>query len=154
MLRPPPLHVRAGRRLASADDPEVEVERTSKEISTVAPDERVKLITDDPVEREAYVKRVELMQSELQAGDHEPVVRPVCRTAAIAWLESFFADLTFYRVVGVRGGVATPMARALIRWRAHAERRLMSAYKTLACVRRIDVSSVEATRQRLRLKVV
>jgi hypothetical protein len=56
----------------------------------------------------------------------------ICRAAAIAWLECFFADMTFYRVVGVRGGPATPMARELIRWRAAAEHRLSSALRTLA----------------------
>lgn len=142
----------ARRHFAEVDDLRAEVDRYSEDASARALDELARLIAPDrPMEQEALIRRVELMEAELAAGDEEPVVRLAARAAAISWLESFHVDMVFCRVIGVPGGLSAGVTRDLTRWRVMAGRRLESCLKTLAYVRKIGVTDVERTISRWRI---
>jgi hypothetical protein len=141
----------ARRHFESLDGDELAtaIDRLNIEMSDIALQSLLELVTSDPYRREACLRRVEDVERELAGEAPSPLVRLLARSVAILRIEKYVSDTKFYRITEV--GMETSIAAAALRWRALADRQLNAEIRTLAYVRNIEASSIEKTIGRLRL---
>jgi hypothetical protein len=141
----------ARRHFASLEGDELaaQVDRLKIEMSAVALDSLINLITSAPYRQEACRRRVEQVEKELAGEDPSPLVRLLARSVAILEIEKYAADARFYKLTELGG----PAEAAVLRWRALADRQLNAKIRTLAQVRSVEAASIQRTAARLRLVV-
>jgi hypothetical protein len=124
-----------------------EVDRLNVEMSAVALDSLIELLTSDPYRQEAFRRKVERVAEELAGDDPTPLVRLLARGVAILQVEKYAADTRFYKLTELGG----PAQAAVLGWRALVDRQLNAKIRTLAQVRDVEASAIEKTAGRLRL---
>lgn len=140
---------RARRHFESVDEIDSEIEKYGVDLSTFLINELINKLTSDFYRQEAFVRRVGRVEAELAGENPSASVNLLARQAAILSLECDFADLTFYRTVGLPDGL--PITSDIERWRNLAHRSLLSTIKALAYVRKVEASSLEHVIDRLRI---
>jgi hypothetical protein len=141
----------ACRHFASLEGDELaaEVDRLKIEMSAVALDSLIDLLTSDPYRQEAFRRRVERVVAELAGDDPSPLVRLLARGIAILEIEKYAADTRFYLLL--ESGAGGPAEAEALRWRALADRQLNAKIRTLAQVRSVEAASIQRTAARLRV---
>jgi hypothetical protein len=142
---------KARRRFMDAKDIRAEVERCVQDPADIALDEAVRGMTGDPWQQEAHIARVNLMADDLAGGSDDPTVRMWCRMVAQYRFYSCYADFIFHETIlkGISPGVAA--FRNLAAFREGMAREFRKAVKSLADVKRVPVSEIEASVNRLRV---
>jgi hypothetical protein len=137
----------ARRHFLQVEDVEAEIRRFEVDVAAVHLRELCDRITADPMRREATRLQALKSASELAGPDASPILRQIALAVVMFSLES---DLASARLLAAAETWAAPPV-ALLRWRAGAELRLNAKLKTLAYVRHLEESSLQASLSRLRL---
>jgi hypothetical protein len=140
---------RARRFFAKAEDIDAELAKY-RDTSDVALDELTRLITSNPYEQEAAVRKVAKAAKALAGGVTEPATVECARLVAILKLETAYADSLYFRMVR-EGQLGSRASREVGVWRDRSGRRLESMIRTLAYMKHCAFSDVEASVRRLKL---
>ena len=134
--------------LAPADR-DAEISYHLVDVSKIAREELIARLTDDPFQQEVQARHLESVAAEIAGPDPPPLVKLLAKSIALLAIERDVADWKFYKLISV--DVSCQFARDLLRWRAFTHRKLNSAIRTLAYVRRVDATTVEQVIDRLRI---
>jgi hypothetical protein len=144
---------KARRDLDALDPAELDakIDKYLIDLSKVGVDELITKVSDDPVQQELQLRHLDMVAAEIAGNNPPPLIKLLARNVATLALERDLADVRFYRVLGDPRLLEITLTKELLRWRNFAHRKLNSAIRTLAYVRRVDVLEIENTIDRFRI---
>jgi hypothetical protein len=130
---------------------DAEIDKHLVNISVVAVEDLIRTVTGDPFQEEVQRRHFERVASKIAGDNATPLVRLLSRSVALMVMERDLADVRFFKLLQHPDRLEFSFTRAWLRWRDFAHRKLNSAIRTLAYVRRVDVLDVENTIDRFRI---
>jgi hypothetical protein len=129
------------RRLFAEDDGTL-VDAHGADMARNAEDALISQITDDPRQREALRRKLELIRADLAGPKPTAIEGLLARRVAFCWLDAYYMDMLSSLTMRA-GGFDSSLSEYYQRRQNRAHRRLLSACKALATCRRLALPSIQ-----------
>jgi hypothetical protein len=130
------------RRLFAEDDGTL-VDSYGADMARNAEDALISQITDDPRQREALRRKLELIRADVAGPKPTAIEGILARRVAFCWLDAYYMDMLSSLTMRA-GGFDSSLSEYYQRRQNRAHRRLLSSCKALATCRRLALPEVQS----------